>query len=313
MSFGGGGTNENDLRMARDERRAEQARLDAQEAERIRQQEQEAEDLRRWQNQLKGVYNNSLADAEAYFADMGVDPAAYLDKISRAADLKKNSVPELSTDVGSYFANLGQSVYDSALAAERSKALRGFNDFARDGFDRNLIADTGDDAVINAILGEQRTSAESDLQKLLARGVLTDTGYASSLKDLDNQSFGVKSAIEEITSALLEGGRSDLRNIISTGKSAANNLNLGEQFDAQGYNRQVNDAVTNFFAGLGDKARGSVGQDLFDISGAYNKGGSTQGAGNTGYSLNAALGAFDTQDEDNPDDKKKVDDWFAQF
>ena len=72
--------------------------------------------------------------------------------------------------------------------------------------------------------------------------------------------------------------------------------------------------MSQFFADLGTEARGQVSGDLFDISSAYNYGGKQQGAGNTGYDLNAALGAFSNlEEDDNEKEDDQLDDWFAAF
>lgn len=317
MCFGGGsGTNENDIQLENVKNARLREERAAEEAARLARKEQEAKDLREWQARLENAYNFAVDDASQYFVDQGVNVSDYMNDISKAAQRARLTVPEMSTDVMSYFNNLGQQVYDQALSAERNRYSRDLNTFGNEGFDRRLITNAADDASVNAVLEAERREALQNLQRLRDRNILSDTGFAAAVADLEDQRFGAKSALEELSEALLEGGRADLRNIVSEGRSRINNLDLGAQFDPFQYERDINNEVTNFFSGFGDALRGNLVTDLFDVSSAFGRGSTTQGAGNTGYDLNASLGLFDAvknKDDEDEQEDNEIENFFAAF
>jgi len=223
-------------------------------------------------------------------------------------------VPEGATEIGSYFDSLGETVFSDLSNSERAKLDRSFDDFAYEGFAKDLISDTADDDFVSSIYDENRQDAEEQLTRLLDRGVLTDSGYAAALSDLDKQGHRARSALEEVALAQLEGGRSDLRNIVSGGRSRLSDYELGDSFDPFSYETQVNDKAADFFAGLGESIRGSLTEDLFDLDSAFGKGGFAQGAQNTKYDPNASAGAFfaaTNEDEEQDDEDEDEDDFFA--
>jgi hypothetical protein len=301
MCGGGGAPQDNSDKVAAIE--AETAR-----AAREQQALDDAQARTDFESRLGAAYSGSVDSARNFFVNQGLDPETYMSSISDAANAKKMQVPILDGSPGTYFDNLGQSVFDQLQSGERNQAMRGIDTFARDGFARSRIDDTADDNAINSILGEQRATADEYIERLLSRGIITNSGRAAASSDLDNQSFRVKNQIGEVGGAQIEKGRGDLRNIASDGRSAASQLRLGDAFDPFGYDTQINDSATAFFASLGDNLRGSTPQNLFNTGNLANVAGRAQGAQNTPFSA-AALAGLDEEEED-PED---VDEVFAAF
>lgn len=301
---------------------AEVARIQAEDAERARQvqaaeqqrqeqlaaaqraEQQAAEDRKRneFSTKLNSAYQTAINDASNYFQSMGLDPTQYQGVIKQFADSKKTAIPDMDNAPGSYFADIGQQVYGNAESAARSKAQRDIDSFGSQGFDRSLISDNSDDAFINSLLEENYLTGLTQLDNQKKRGILTDNGYGEAMKELTRQKSGVRSNLDAIGTSILETGRGTIRNKVADARSNANSLKLGSNFDPFSYQKSINDDVSSFFSGLGDKFRGAAPDDLFDISKAFAKGGIAQGAGNTGYDPSASAGIFALFDEEN---KKK--------
>jgi hypothetical protein len=251
---------------------------------------------------LSSSYSTALESAKQYFTTMGLDPEQFMGEISSKANSIKSSVPTLDGNPGTYFDGLGNSVYDDLTTAGQSKAGRELDAFASTGFDNQLISRNAGDDSVQAILGEQEQERRNYADNLLARGIVTDSGYQSALGSIDKQRFGVQSNLSEIAKAVLEGGRGDLRDIASQGRTAASNLKLGQQFNSGQFSQQINDEATQFLENLGGNVRSRVGDNLFDMSSILRSAGSGQGAQNTAFDPAAFFSATGGQDDEDEKD-----------
>lgn len=296
---GGGGVQDNSDKVAAIE--AQRAR-----EERLAAEAKAKEERDRFTSALNGAYNTAINDAQAYFASMGLDPSQYAAPIAAMANSFKSSVPDLDKSPGTYFSDLGKSVYDREQTALRSKGIRDVNSFAKDGFDLNLIRDTADDPFVDALISSNFNDASRSLEGQVARGTLTDFGLQQAMKDLTRQKGTARSTLEGLTSALLETERGKLRNIASSGRTAANSLNLGDVFDPFSYQRNMNDEVSSFFNALGDKVNSVAPTDLFDVATAFQYGGQRQGLTNSGYDSDASSGILNFFADQEEAKKKKA-------
>jgi hypothetical protein len=301
---GGGGSSGNSDKYYYEAQAEQRA---AEEAARLAEQQEEERKLREFEAKLDQAYQLSLADAQGFFSQRGLDPSPYIDDIQTAAAKRRLSVPENTSDVMSFFDGMGQGLYDDLTAAERARLGREFDTFAGQGFANKLISSDSDDDILAAVLDEQRNDANEQLQRLLERQILTEAGYGKALGELDDQSYGARTALESIGASQLESGRGDLRDIAQEGRDYLSNLNLGDMFDTNSYQTRINDTTQTFFDNLGNSIRGSLTGDLFDVSSAYASGGAAQGAGNTAYDPSAAAGFFDSilDEEDEEDEEEK--------
>lgn len=291
---GGGAPQDNSAEVARIEAAAAREAREARERE-------EAAELARFESALNSAYTNAVGSAEDFFVTRGLDPNEYRGQISEMANRLKGSVPHLDTSPGTYFDALGQRVFDRAEEGQRSQFMRDISQFAPSGFENRRITNDVDDAFIDSVLAERRGDAESYLRNLLDRGVITNSGFSSGLKDLDRQSLGATSRLNEIGLGLLEGGRTDASNIASEARSAASNFNLGEFFDPFEFQTDLNNHFGNFFDTLGDKIRTSAPTNLFDTSGLAGIAGAGQGAQNTPFDPQALAGIFNEKPEEEDD------------
>lgn len=278
------------------------AQIEAQAARDAREQQaqQEAEKRSRFESSLNSAYSGSVDDARNYFISRGLDPDQYVGAIQRGATAARGRVPDLADAPGTYFDNLGATVYDQERDAARGRLQRSVNQFAPSDFATKRIASTADDATLAAILAEQRSSADQYVRNLLDRGVITNPGYAAAEKDLDTQAFGANARLNEIGNQVLETGRAGANDIANQARQGAANYELGDNFDPYSYSTQIDQSIADFFANLGGNIRSKIPASLFSTSGLAGIAGAAQGAQNTKFDPNAIAGltANDNKDEE---------------
>ncbi len=250
---------------------------------------------------LSGAYTTGLQSAQDYFTSMGLDPNDYIGAITSRANSVRGTVPILDGSPGTYFDNLGKQVYDTERTSLQNQNVRTLNNMFGNNYADTRITNDLDDATINAILGEQLSSAEQYVNNLLGRGVITNAGAQAALKNVQNQKGAAQSKLSELGMGQLASGKTSLNNIINSGKSAASNLDLGDIFDPYSYQSKVDSEFENFINNLGTNLRASAPSDLFSTSGLAGIAGAAQGGQNTVYDPNALAGIFDQQNNDETD------------
>lgn len=275
------------------------------EEERRRREEQAAKEKAErelFNSSLNSAFSTALDDASNFFAAEGLDPNDYISDITGAAQSARSRVPMLDSSPGTYFQNLGSQVFDRLQNAERSRAQRGIDSFAREGFATRRIGNDVDDPFLEAILEESFGDADAYARRALDRGVLTQTGYEAALRDLQKQRTGANARLQDIGLAELERGRGSLRNIATTARQNAQNLRLGDNFDVFGYQGDIDKAQADFFAGLAGNLQANAPEDLFNTDGLLGIGGAAQGAQNTAF--NPFAGEADEEDDNDEDDEE---------
>lgn len=274
-------------------------RMEQQAAERARQQEtqQKAEERQRWESTLGSAYNNSIEDATDFFSSRGLDPTQYMSAIQKGATRTRGGIPDLAAAPGSYFDNLGQSVYDRENEGRRARVMRDLNTVAPAGFETKRITNDVDDPYLDAIYEEQFANADQYIRNLLDRGVVNQSGYGAARSDLEQQGFGARSRLQELGGIELERGRGEAANMANDFRSRGSNVNLEDQFDPFELGGQLNTHFMDFFSGLGDRVRAAVPGSFFNTSGLANIAGAGQGAQNTPFNP-AALAGVEEDDEE---------------
>lgn len=277
MSGGGGGgapmVQDNSLQI-------EQMRQDAARAEQAR---QDAEKLR-----LEQEFNTNLGNAvtgakttgQNYAGSRGLDPTSMDTVIDRIINDAKLKVPKLDSNPGSYFTS---DLFSTGFANEEQNRRAGYtgqvNNKFNAGYDRNLIGDTSDDAILDAILGEQRANAEKQLQFNRARGVINDTGFNEAQNRFRGQEAAARSTLTGIGDAVLGTARGGLNDIKGEAGSAASSWNLGNSdFTVDPYWGRATEYANTAKTGLEGKVRSAVGStQLFDIPSILAAAGTAQG------------------------------------
>jgi hypothetical protein len=278
---------------------AQVAQIEAQAARDARAEQAKAEalKLKQFNKKLAGAFGSGVSGAESFFGSQGLDPSQYSSKIRQRATDIRGGIPENDANPASYFADLGQQIYDQEQAGERSRDLRGIDTYAPAGFASKRIADTSADDLIQSILGTQQQTADDYISNLLNRGVVTGGGADAARKNLAGQVPTAKSRLSELTRGLLEKGRGGAEDMAAGLRTTAANQRLGDQFDPYAGSQDLSKYFDTFFSGLGEKVRGVAPTDLFSTAGLANVAGAAQGAGNQPFNPNALAGIFDDDEE----------------
>jgi hypothetical protein len=262
------------------------------------QEKKDAEARARFDSAVGSNYSTAIDDARAYFTSRGLNPDDYMADIQRAATSARNKIPDLAAAPGTYFENLGDTVYTGARDAKRGQFGRDINTFASDGFAKRRIGDTSDDAVLEAILNEQRGNANNYIKNLLDRGVITGSGYNAAMSDLDTQGYSARSKLNDIGMGVLEEGRGNANELAAEARTRAGNYDLGEQFNPFEYSGELDTLFADFLGNLNSNIRSKAPTSLFNTAGLANVAGAAQGAGNTAFNPRAIAGFLPDQDEE---------------
>lgn len=240
-----------------------------------------------------GAGSSARSTAKNYFTRQGLDAEQYAPSIDEHVNAILGSISPDDPNPGSYFNNIGQSVYGDEEAGYRGKLTRDLDKLFPTNFERSRISDQADDPYLTDILGEERGSADRIVQNMLDRGVITPQGASSAEGDLDRQAFGVKSRLNELGSSTLESGRQKLRDISNQGHQAASTINLGSSFDPYSFGSSVDQAFNDFVGNLGGNIRAKLSGPLFDTKSLAAIAGAGQGAQNTSFDPMALAGIID--------------------
>ena len=275
------------------------AAIEAQAAREARQaaEAKAAQERADFDQRLTSSYSSGLDSARQYFASRGLNPDDYIGSITNAANRAKGQVPILDSSPGTYFQDLGAQVWGQERDNLRAQQLRAINSMFGNNYAETRVSNDLDDATINGILGECQSEAERYVQNLVDRGVITGSGAAAALKNVQGQKATANARLDEIGRGLLEGGRTNLNKIINDGRSSASALDLGDSFDPYSYQGRADNEFTDFISGLGDRLRAASPTDLFSTSGLAGVAGAAQGAQNTKFDPNALAGIFDDEED----------------
>lgn len=227
---------------------------------------------------LTEATSNAPTLVSKYFADRGITPDQ--DTLSRITQSILGTVPTGDPNPAQYFNS-------DAIAGEVGKIeqanRQGYNaklnqSFAP-GFERSLIPDTADDAIVNSILGEQRATANKALDFNKARGLLNDTGYNTATGNLGTQEAAGRSTLQSLSDSVLGKYRQGLSDIRGEAGTLASNYSFGQPApDFSGYVTRAQTKAGEDLAGIEGSVRGALGStNLFDVPTALQKGGTMQG------------------------------------
>jgi hypothetical protein len=245
-----------------------------------------------------------------YFSSMGVDPDKYGGSIDSQLNNILSGISPTEENPGSAFTNAGQTIYDTLQTGERTKYGNQLNEIFAPDWEMRRVSSTLDDPYLAGVEGEQFSNADAIIKNMLDRGVLTQAGYGSAEKDLENQRAGVKSRLNEIGTGLLTKEQQDLRDISNRARQTASGLQLGSSFDPYSYSGQADQSFNDFIGSLGDQIRAQVPGQLFNTAGLAAIGGAGQGAGNTAFNPAAVGGSTDEQTAVDDDKSKNANSIF---
>lgn len=275
-------------RMDEQRRKDEQARLDKKEAE-------QKASLAALRTNASGAARTS---AQNYFSGQGLDPTQYQGDIDAKINEILATTSEDDPNVGSYFTDLGDTIYQNRQNAARSQAGRSVDSLFGPEFERSRIGNTLDDSILADIESGARGKADTYVENLFKRGVINDTGRNAARSNLDEQGAGVRSILNTLGSDSLAAGRQSLSDIANRARTGAQTLRLGNNFDPSTFGGEADSAFNDFLAGLNDSIRSKAPTNLFDTSGLSAIAGAGQGAQNFKFDPRALAGIID---EENPE------------
>lgn len=266
---------------------------------RRQQEEQNRKDLAR-KEELAGLRTSALTggrtSAADYLKSQGLDAARHSSDIESKINAIASGIAPDDPNPGSYFKDIGATVYGDIESGQRSKAGRELDALFAPDFETRRLPFTIDDPYLAAVEAEQRASADQIIRRMLDRGVLTDTGYSAAMADLDRQGAGVKSRLNEIGTGLIGTGQQSLKDVANRGRQGASTLRADQPFNAADFGSEADRVAAEFLANLGTGIRSRVTGNLFDTAGVGNVGGAAQGAQNTKFDP-AALAGVTEEDE----------------
>jgi hypothetical protein len=222
-----------------------------------------------------------LASFNDAFTKLGLDPANYKGDIeSRMASILAGIPATAKDNFESFYADQPGKLITDLTTGYKKKATDAWDA----GFPQTYVPATADDAFIDTILGEHRTSADEIIKNMLARGTITETGSKAAYGDLDKQSEGGKLRLNEIGMNLINAGEVDLDAKAAAKKAAYGNLTLGAPVDVAKDLSDMNTLAQDFIGTLGTGIRTNLGDTkLFDTSGLGAIAGAAQGGQNTPF------------------------------
>jgi hypothetical protein len=227
-------------------------------------------------NALTGAQNTGRSVLQS----RGLDTPEFQGIVDRIIADAKSKVPGGDPNPGQYF---GSDIFETGLAKEEQNRVRAATDRVNKqftpGFERSLVADTSDDAILDAILGEQRGMAQKQLEYNQKRGVINDIGYNTGVEKFKGQEAAGRSSLGSIGDAVLgkiRGGISDIRG--EAGTAASQSGFAGANFDPSSYWNRANTYAGEQLGDLEGKVRASVGStNFFDIPSILAAAGTAQG------------------------------------
>jgi len=232
--------------------------------------------------------------AKSYFQSQGLDPGQYTTDIDSEISNILAGISPTDPNPGAQFLDVGQRIFNNATTANQNKASRGLDTLFPGNFETSRVNNTTVDPFIQSIDAEQRGSADSIIQNMLARGVITAAGKTAAESELDRQNPGVLAKLGEIGTGTVATEQQSLRDIANKARTNASTLKLGTSFDPGTYGNEADTNFTDFINNLGTTLRGKVGSsNLFNTTGLAAIAGAGQGAQNLPFDPNAQAGIVD--------------------
>lgn len=235
-----------------------------------------------FQTNRQQAYNDALQSVMQTFQGQGVNPANYMGYITPALQQASNSVPDLASNISSYFpTSLGQTILNQATGDQRTQLGNTLNSFFTPTFANTLLPDSTIDPAVNTILNNQFDPLTAQLTNAMNRGTLNQVGFnAASAKEAQDRA-AAQSQLRSLGQNILSTDRTSLGNIASGARSDIANMTLGQNIDPNQYFSQANQQAASDVSGFPGALTSAAGNVTFaDIQDLLNAGGSVQGATN---------------------------------
>lgn len=278
---------------------SERTRL-AQEEQRRREQQELFAQQTRTQEQANSLYSQGQQYGQTRINNLGfADDYGLYDTFNNMLSTARNKIPDTASNVGSYFDydNMFNQATNQVQGAQQTRLDNQFRNLTPVGWEQNYFADTADDAILEAIMGEQYGQTFDTLDAARARGQLSQGSFDNSLRALDQKKLAANSTLQDLGLGVLGGYRKELGGIAQQYNDQVTNYKLGQGLDLS----QMTAAKQQRADALGGRMQGDIYRalgdtQLFSPDALMARGGSMAGVSN-----NPLRNAFQDQSENTPE------------
>jgi len=257
-------------------------------------------------------YGNTQVGARGF--DQGlVDKYGLLNLYNNSINSQRGGIAEDNTNPVYNTNTAFSDALSTAQGTYRNDLKKQLNTFTGDNASYDAFADTADDSILQAILGQNKTDAMTQIDAAHARGQLNDQGYQRALQSMGTAEQAASSDLTNLGGGVLSGYRKQLDSLRNGELDTIGNASFDSPINFDSYNTRWNDTINTLKNSLsGDIYKATAGQKFFDpstyitgagaLQGYYNPTGGTQqstSAGTTGGgSANPLLDTFAQQQVD---------------
>jgi hypothetical protein len=311
--YGGGGGGKGEMAMmmmmqqqqqAEQIRAAQQAKIDAdiKENQRVAQEQKDAKEKADKLQKAWGQLTKTLGGASTYGQQQlnqygGSDKWGLLDQYNSLLNNAKNMIPEDDPNPSSYInpQDLWSQATSSTRGLQRSKLRRDYDELFPSGFDAKALPDEMDDPILNNILGEQTTEAQSSIDRARARGQLNDEAYNTAMKLFGKSQSGARSQLQDLGMGVLQKYRDSLNTEASNFRNRVENWDFGDTVDTVAERANYNSMLNRDRGKLRTDIEAAVGdRDFYNLDALLGKARAQNPNANTGVGTSPLVGAFAT-------------------
>jgi len=236
--------------------------------------------------QLESMFTQPGAGATEYVAPTGID-SRYLDSLGQ-------------------FVNREQGAW-------RRQQGQPLDTMFRSGFERDALADTADDDIIERILGDQSVDADRQIQGAFDRGQLNQAGFDFAQENMRNARTAARTRLSGIGSDILSTKRRDLTGLRDRAFQDRDALRYGQTLGD--YGSILDNMLRERRGNLEGAVRGAVGNErFFNPNELIQRAGGMQGATNVRFAqgmlprglMPPGYQGVDDDDDDDADNQRSV-------
>lgn len=220
-------------------------------------------------SQVAAEGRTSLGD---YFRGRGANPDKYSQNIEDRIASVIAGLTDTQLQGSNLFAGEAESLYGGLQNTYRQNALSAF-DKAQPA---NPFTSTFDDAIIESILGEQRTGADKFVNNMLKRGQIDDFGAEKARNELNRQAATGREKLNTLGSGILDPQSGTYAESVGARRKAIENIGLDAPYDVNPPGGRQS-AINDFTFSLGNQLRQGAG-NLFSTANLPSVAGYTPGS-----------------------------------
>ena len=217
---------------------------------------------------VQSAQNDALTRILTGFGEQGLDGSQYQPRIESFLSDIARTIPNTDTNPSIYFnGDLTSQAINSIESQDKELYTRQLNEMFQPGFTQNYFGSGFGDADISSIINQQRSDAAQQLSNSYQRGNTSFQGYDRALTDLDTNALGARERVGDFGNGIIEGYRQQLSGVGDTARQALSTYEIGNTFDPQQFQNQLNELYGNLQGQFKGDLVNSVGNTpLFDVN-----------------------------------------------